>query len=403
MNSMIAIVPKLESKVQQKFLSILFSAIIVMCGKVNFRNLSRYSEISERTYRRQFSRSYNFMKGNAEIIKKAILPTSRQIIATDCSFIKKSGKATYGIEYYYNGSAGKAEKGLEVSVVAVVDVDSKQGYALSVQQTPPVQAEAEKTRIDWYLEQLAATKPYFPKSVKHVVSDGFYSKIKWVDGVTNLDLEVIGKLRCDADLQYVYTGEQKPRGRKRKYDGKVDLTDVSRMTLVSQIEPQLYLYTIEVWVVSMKRKVRLAYIRDCRNPGRVGLALLFSTDINLDALEILSFYKSRFQIEFIFRDAKQFTGLSDCQARDLTKLDFHFNASLMALNLAKFDAWQSHLAAHPDKTFVFSMASYKRLAFNRHLLDRFISLLDLDLTSIKLHPNFHKLCSYGSISAQLCP
>jgi hypothetical protein len=284
-----------------------------------------------------------------------------------------------------------------------VDVDSKQGYALSVQQTPPVRAETEKTRIDWYLEQLAATKPYFPKSVQHVVSDGFYSKVKWVDGVITLGLEVISKLRCDADLQYVYTGEQKARGRKRKYDGKVDLTDISRMTLASQIEPQLYLYTIEVWVVSMKRKVCLAYLRDCRNLERVGLALLFSTDINLDALEILSFYKSRFQIEFIFRDAKQFTGLSDCQARDLTKLDFHFNSSLMALNLAKFDAWQSHLSTHPHETFVFSMASYKRLAFNRHLLDRFISLLDLDLTSIKLHPNFHMLCSYGSISVPVCP
>ena len=401
MNSMIAIVPKIESKIQQKFLSILFSTIIVMCGKVNFMNLSRYSEISERSYRRQFSRSYNFIKGNAEIIQRAILPTSRQIIATDCSFIRKSGKATYGIEYFYNGSAGKAEKGLEVAVVAVVDVDHKQGYALSVQQTPP--AQAERTRIDWYLEQLAATKTYFPKSARHIVSDGFYSKIKWVDGVTNLGLDAIGKLRCDADMRYVYRGEQKPRGRKRKYDGKVDLTDVSRMTLVSEIEPTLYLYTVEVWVVSMKRKVRLAYIRDCRNPERVGLALLFSTDINLDASEILCFYKSRFQIEFIFRDAKQFTGLADCQARNLTKLDFHFNASLMALNLAKFDAWQTHLAAHSHKPFVFSMASYKRLAFNRHLLKRFISLLDLDLTSIKSHPNFHKLCSYGSISDQLCP
>ena len=403
MNSIIDILPKLESKVQQKFLSILFSAIIVMSGKVNFRNLSRYSEMSERSYRRQFSRSYNFIKGNAEIIKRAILPRSRQIIATDCTFIKKSGKATYGIEYFYNGSAGKTEKGLEISVIAVVDVDMKQGYPLSVQQTPPTQPESAKTRIDWYLEQIAATKPYFPKSVQHVVSDGFYSKVKWVDGVTDLGLDAIGKLRCDADMRYVYTGEQKPRGRNRKYDGKVDLTDVSRMTLVSEIEPKLYLYTVEVWVVSMKRKVRLAYIRDCRNPERVGSALLFSTDINLDASEIMRFYKSRFQIEFIFRDAKQFTGLSDCQARDLTKLDFHFNASLMALNLAKFDAWQSHLSAHPDKPFVFSMASYKRLAFNRHLLDRFISLLDLDLTSIKLHPNFHKLCSYGSISVQLCP
>ena len=277
--------------------------------------------MSERTYRRQFSRSYNFIKGNAEIIKKAILPTSRQIIATDCSFIKKSGKATYGIEYFYNGSAGKPEKGLEISVIAVVDVDTKQGSYPYSRHHLTNQTESEKTRIDWYLEQIAATKPYFPKSAQHVVSDGFYSKIKWVEGVTDLGLDAIG---CDTDMRYVYRGEQKPRGRKRKYDDKVDLTDTSRMTLVSEIETKLYLYTVEVWVVSMKRKVRLAYIRDCRNPERVGLALLFSTDINLDASEILCFYKSRFQIEFIFRDAKQFTGLADCQARDLTKLDFQF-------------------------------------------------------------------------------
>lgn len=110
MNSISDIIPKVASKAQQRFLTILFSTIIVMCGKVNFRNLSRYSEMSERTYRRQFSRSYNFIKGNAEIIKIAILPTSRQIIATDCSFIKKSGKGTYGIEYFYNGKCRKSWK-----------------------------------------------------------------------------------------------------------------------------------------------------------------------------------------------------------------------------------------------------------------------------------------------------
>ncbi len=60
-------------------------------------------------------------------------------------------------------------------------------------------------RPDWYLEQLVATKPYLPKSAQHVVSDGFYSKIKWVDGVTALGLDVIGKLRCDAALRYVYS------------------------------------------------------------------------------------------------------------------------------------------------------------------------------------------------------
>ena len=71
------------------------------------------------------------------------------------------------------------------------------------------------------------------------------------------------------------------------------------MTFVSDIEPQLYLYTAEVWVVSLKRKVRLALPRYCRHPHGVGQAILLSTDINLEASEILSFYQSRFQIEFI--------------------------------------------------------------------------------------------------------
>ncbi|WP_228050438.1 hypothetical protein [Tychonema sp. LEGE 06208] len=59
----------------------------------------------------------------------------------------------------------------------------------------------------------------------------------------------------------------------------------------------------------------------------------------------------------IFRDAKQFTGLSDCQARHLARLDFHFNASLIALNLAKYQLSSCHSSA---KSFVFSIGSYKR-------------------------------------------
>ncbi len=56
---------------------------------------------------------------------------------------------------------------------------------------------------------------------------------------------------------------------------------------------------------------------------------------------ILEYYRTRFQIEFIYRDAKQFTGLNDCQARSEIKLHFHFNASLTAINLAKITHWIS--------------------------------------------------------------
>ena len=122
----------------------------------------------------------------------------------------------------------------------------------------------------------------------------------------------------------------------------------------------------------------------------------FCTDLELDPFSIYLYYKARFQIEFVFRDSKQFTGLADCQARDLTKLDFHFNASLTALNLAKWDAIQQHKS---DTDFVFSMASYKRRALNYHLLERFIDKLDLEPTLIKSHPNYSSLYDYGSIAA----
>ena len=49
---------------------------------------------------------------------------------------------------------------------------------------------------------------------------------------------------------------------------------------------------------------------------------------------------------FLFRDAKQFTGLTDCQARSQAKLNFHFNASLSAVTLAKLEARQQTGEAH---------------------------------------------------------
>ena len=45
------------------------------------------------------------------------------------------------------------------------------------------------------------------------------------------------------------------------------------------------------------------------------LGLLYSTDLSLDALDIVRMYKLRFQQEFIFRDGKQHFGLGDCQMR----------------------------------------------------------------------------------------
>jgi hypothetical protein len=421
----------------------LLPTILLMCGKVNFMNMSRYSDLSERTYRRQYAASFPYMALNRQLIELAIPATVVQLGVMDGSFIPKSGKGTAGLDWFYNGSASRSEKGLEISVLAVVDVAAGRGYTLSVQQTParvvappkPPKREidaamlaavsaalrqlpersatateaavavtppvrVEWTRTDDYLQHLRHSQPHLPAAVKYLAVDAAYSKRKFVAGVVALKLHLIGKLRIDANLRYCYEGEQKARGRTRLYDGKVDLTDQQRLTWISQPAPGLQLYTAIVWHVSLARKIRIALLVDARKPGKTGLVLLFSTDVDLDAQTILTYYQARFQIEFIFRDGKQFTGLADCQSRHPNKLDFHFNASLTALNLAKYQAQSQQTTTDTErKADVFSMASHKRAAFNDHLLERFILQLDLNPTLIKSHPNYQNLRAYGLLTA----
>ena len=122
--------------------------------------------------------------------------------------------------------------------------------------------------------------------------------------------------------------------------------------------------------------------------------MLFSTDTDLDAQTIYRSYKARFQVEFLFRDAKQFTSLSGSQARSRTKLNFHFNASMSALTLGKLEARQQS----GDSPAGFSMASVKRRAFNEHLLERISEHLAQGHSLDKSSPGYEALCDYGTIT-----
>jgi hypothetical protein len=48
------------AKPQKKFLVTLFLTILLMRGKVNFRNMSRYSDLNEKTYSRQYRKPFDF-------------------------------------------------------------------------------------------------------------------------------------------------------------------------------------------------------------------------------------------------------------------------------------------------------------------------------------------------------
>lgn len=75
------------SQSKKKFMVTLFSTILLVYGKVNFTNLSRYSSLSEKTYRRHFLKNFDFAEFNQYLINKALDSEQTIIAVIDCSFI----------------------------------------------------------------------------------------------------------------------------------------------------------------------------------------------------------------------------------------------------------------------------------------------------------------------------
>ena len=234
------------TKPQRKFLLHLFTTILALRGKVTFRNLSRYSDRSARTYARQFDQAFDFIGLNRALIEAVVPVDEPRLLVFDPCFIPKAGQRTPELGYFWNGCHGRAEKGLEVSTFSVIDLVHHTGYALSVQQTPAKSSRRtdDATLIDSYLAHLRTVAPYLHPDEQHVAVDGQMANQKWIDGVEAIGLHTIGKLRRDANRRFFYTGALRAHGsgRQKTYDGKVDWQDLSRFDYVTEQEG-LQLYT----------------------------------------------------------------------------------------------------------------------------------------------------------------
>ena len=97
-----------------------------------------------------------------------------------------------------------------------------------------------------------------------------------------------------------------------------------------------------------------------------------------------------------YRDAKQYSGLNDSQARSENKLNFQFNAALTTINIAKVKHWLSQpIEIHKP----FSMADNKTMNHNRLLLQRFIDVFGVNAYSANNRNHVNELIYYGTIAA----
>ena len=202
---------------------------------------------------------------------------------------------------------------------------------------------------------------------------------------------VISRFRNDAVLFYpTLENRTGKRGRPKLHDGKIDFEnlDITRCTEYKVNKGKLY--GLKAYSKALKRFVSLAvwYPMDGRTDK---WQLYFSTDETQNAQDVLDFYRTRFQLEFCFRDAKQYAGITNCQSTDFRKLAFHFNASLAAINLAK--------ATCKRMGIKYSISSCKSVIHNAYMLERFIHVSGIEPDTQLIDKLFKELILFTAKAA----
>lgn len=369
--------------------------ILFLCikGRINFLQLARYGKHKEQRYRQQFEKPFDFLTFNKELTLAH--GSGRYVIAFDPSYISKSGKRTPGVGYFWSGCASKAKWGLEIGGLAAIDVDNHTAFHLEAVQTL---LSDEQTLTGWYATIISERKTQLQEISPYLVADAWFAKRSFVDQVMAEDMHLISRLRDDADLQYLYDGKPTgKRGRPKKYQGKVDHSDIRKdYFILESNDDKSEIHSAIVFSKSLKRNIRLVHVRYKNKKGKQPHKLYFSTDTKVEALDLLKFYQSRFQIEFLYRDGKQHTGLNDSQARSENKLNFHFNASLTAINLAKVVHW---LSIPKEQRKSFSMMDIKTVNHNALQLKLFFDKFGINPYSPKNQRKARELLYHGTIAA----
>jgi hypothetical protein len=371
--------------------------ILSIKGKINFLQFGRFSHLGEQTYRNQFKKEFDFLAFNKQLINQ--VASGERVVALDPSYIPKAGKSTYGRGKYWSGVAKAAKWGLDICGFAVVDIVNNTALHLKAWQTPPADELVSRglNLLTYYASLVTENAKKFKEFSDYIVADAYFSKKPFVEAILSKGLHFISRLRDDSVLRYKYYGEQTgKKGRPKLFVGKVDVKNLDTNYFSLDLSTEdIKIYSAVVNSKAFKRDIKLAVAVFYKDGKQIARKLYFSTDLEQGGEQIVRYYRSRFQIEFLYRDAKQFTGLNTCQARSENKLDFHFNAALTAINLAKQD-W---LASKNGTPKPFSMADYKTLYNNTLMLQRFMCMFAINPNTTKNQKIVKELLDYGKIAA----
>jgi len=354
-------------------------AMLAMTGRVTMLGLSRWAGPggSYRTVQRFFSTVipwatlfWVFFRQHVYCPADVYLLVGDEVVAT------KAGKQTYGVDRFFSSLYGKPVPGLAFFALSLVSTQQRHSFPISVEQVVRSDAEkaASKAKADAKKPSSSRPKrrPGRPKGSKntakaavpltpelsritgmlgallhriagvvaltYVVLDGHFGNHNALAMAQQHNLHLISKLRCDAALYFPYTGPYAGRGPRRKYGDKVDYAHLpekylKETTVEGHIETRLYQAQLLHKEFTQPLNVVMIVKTNLHTQARAHV-VLFSSDLALAYASLVDYYGLRFQIEFNFRDAKQYWGLEDFMNVTPTGVTHAANLSLFMVNVA---------------------------------------------------------------------
>jgi len=357
-------------KWQSKFIIHLFSLWLSIRGRHNYINLARYGEYIEDTYRKNAARYFPFMTFNRLLVKQFF--SADFLIAFDPTYISKSGKHTPGVGYFYSGCAGREKWGLEFSGIAAIDLNIKKSLHLEAVQT--LRNSEKETLLEYYARALTDRKEELKLVSNLIGADSFFARAPFVEPITKAGFDLVTRLQKNIYMRYLYKGpKRKGRGRPKQYDGQIDPMNLRKeefSVFDKATDGSWIAYHAIVNVRAWKGYASVVIVHELDKKGAIKSYKIFaSTDLEMSGSQVKHHYESRYQIEFLFRDAKQEAGLEHCQARSKEKNHFHVNTSLTCVSLAKA---AYYLTIPIEQRKAFSIADIKTVCINQLFFERII-------------------------------
>jgi putative transposase len=414
------------------------AAMLVITGRVTMLGLSRWAGNggSYRTVQRFFSTVipwatlfWVFFRQHVYRPEEVYLLVGDEVVAT------KAGKHTHGLDRFFASLYGKPVPGLAFFTLSLVSTQQRRSFPLRVEQV--VRSDAEKAvtkaKADAKKQQAAATgkrPPGRPKgsknnpkvdgtrtpelaritgmlnallhrlagvvSLTYLVLDGHFGNHNALQMAQESHLHLISKLRCDAALYFPYAGPYAGRGPRRKYGDQVDYDNLPipylKETAVDG-HMQTCLYQMQLLHKEFTQPLNIVIIvkTNLRTQARAHV-VLFSSDLALAYAPLVDYYGLRFQIEFNFRDAKQYWGLEDFMNITSTGVTNAANLSLFMVNVAY--CLRTDIHPHdPD----YSVLDLKADCRGYKYVEETIKILPEKPEPVLLGQILHKVASLGRI------